>query len=110
MLVHFSLSPAGSSFGANATISLYPAVGQGHQQNQSGFGWVTPTFSMDPVVGTSFRIAKPVSYSRYRAVSNSFPMPQTGIYMIGMTVDSQPVANSDLGVKIALVTRPGKLS
>ena len=110
LLIQFALNPAGSFYGANATVALYPVVGQGHLQNQSGFAWITQVISRDSIAGTSLRIPNPVSNSKYRLVSNSFPMPQTGLYMLGMTVDSQPAPKSDLAIKASLLSRPSPQS
>ena len=95
---------AGLNFGANPTIALYAVVGFGHAQN-GGTGWVTSKVSATSVPGTAFTIAEPVINQKTRVLSGEMPMPVTGLYVLGLTVDQAPNNGPDLLLKATIQWR-----
>lgn len=95
---------AGLNFGANPTIALYAVVGYGHAQT-SGSGWVTAKVSATSVPGTAFTIAEPVINTKNRVLSGEMPMPVTGMYILGLTVDQAPNNGPDLLLKATIQWR-----
>ena len=104
--VQFGLQPNGTAYGTEAVLALFPVIGQVHFQGlgEGYVGWKTSTI---PVPGTAFNIGEPISSVPTRVVSNSFPLPQTGLYLLCAAVESDATVNSDLGLRASLLYSPG---